>query len=87
MTDLPPRKRVQPAPTEPPVGELGSQRRPAVSGPDETITVPHDIRWGGVKTLKMTEEHAALLNELKLRHGVKIQEAVWYAIEHTYGNK
>lgn len=88
MTDLPPRARKpRPAPAEPPVGAVGAST-PETSQPDQTAyPIPHDLKWTQPKTMRMTDDHVQLLNELRFRHGLKIQEAVWYAIEQTYGNK
>lgn len=95
MDNLPPRVRnkpkVSPAPAEPPVGTVGTskQSQHAAESLDTAARydVPHDLKWTQTKTMRMTDDHVKLLNELKFRHGLKIQEAVWYAIEQTYGNK
>lgn len=88
MTDLPPRQRkARPAPAEPPVGALGATTAETPTTAQADYPVPHDLKWTQPKTLRMTDEHTQLLNELKFHHGLKIQEAVWYAIEQTFGNK
>lgn len=92
MADLPPRERkARPAPAEPPVGAIGaySVEMPAVNSglSGASYPIPHDLKWSQTKTMRMTDEHTELLNELKFKHGLKIQEAVWYALEQTYGNK
>lgn len=92
MADLRPRQRkVRPAPEEAPVGALGSQAtttsNETAPASDKKYPIPHDLEWTRTKTMRMTGAHEELLNELKFREGLKIQEAVWYAIENTYRNK
>ena len=92
MTDLPPRSRkARPAPSEPPVGAVAEtparQTRSPRPSDKPTYSIPHDLEWTQTKTMRMTRDHEELLNELKFRHGLKIQEAVWYAIENTYNKK
>lgn len=88
MTDLPPRARKpRPAPTEPPVGAIAAST-PETTKPTQTAyPIPHDLEWTQTKTTRMTRDHEELLNELKFRHGLKIQESIWYALEYTYRNK
>lgn len=88
MANLEPRQRkARPAPEEPPVGAVSGNDSQPISGVDKKYPIPHDLEWARPKTLRMTKEHEELLNELKFRHDLKIQEAVWYALENTYGNK
>lgn len=91
MADLTPRSRKpRPAPAEPPVGavatETASQPAAAPTSAKASYDIPHDLEWTQTKTMRMTRDHEELLNELKFRHGLKIQEAVWYALEYTYGS-
>lgn len=89
MTDLPPRQRkARPAPAEPPLGSVAATPvETTQSAHPATFPVPNDLEWSRTKTTRMTSDHEQLLNELKYRHGLKIQEAIWYALENTYRNK
>lgn len=88
MTELPPRQRkARPAPEEPPVGAVADSSPRPTAGPAKTYPIPHGLEWDRTKTTRMTRDHEELLNELKFLHGLKIQEAIWYALENTYRNK
>lgn len=87
MPEMPPRTRREPrpAPPEPPVGTVGTPTSQSEQT-EKPYPIPHDLEWSTPKTTRMTRDHENLLNELKFHHGLKIQEAVWYALENTYRN-
>src|SRR5699024_1370606 len=70
-------QKARPAHADPPVGAVAEtparQTRSPRPSDKPTYSIPHDLECTQTKTMRMTRDHEELLNELKFRHGLKIQ--------------